>query len=111
MAGIAAVHGAHEADVVHHAGNLRKDRADHGAGLAVLFEFEWGGQEGAGLGGDDARQGEGQRFAVVALKGRFVIKGVDLRRAAIHEKMNYRGSLGLMMCRLRLEVITLYRFL
>jgi len=52
----------------------------------MLFELERGSQKGAGLGGDDARQGEGQRFAVVALERRLEIKGVDLRRAPMEEQ-------------------------
>ena len=43
-------------------------------------------QQVARFAGDDARLGERQRLAVVALQKRLVIKGVDLRRPSVHEQ-------------------------
>ena len=67
-------------------GQVREKLADRDAALAVLLEFERRAQQVAGLARNDARLGERQGLAVVAIEERLVIEGVDLRGAAMHEQ-------------------------
>ena len=66
VAAVRAVHRMDDAQFVGHARDVRKQFADPGAALAVLLELPRRLQQVAGLAGDDARLGKGQRLAVIA---------------------------------------------
>src|SRR4051812_43952922 len=71
---VRAVHRANQAQVIDAAGDVWEQLADPGAPLAVLLELPGRAEEVAGFAGDDARLGERQRLAVVALEERLVIE-------------------------------------
>lgn len=91
MVGDIGVHGADDADVIDAPGDIGIEFADFDAALAVFLKLERRLVEAAG-----APFGAEVRLrwflAVVLLKRRLGIKGIDLRRAAIHEEMD--DSLG-----------------
>ena len=81
------MHRVDHAEVVDAAGHVREQLADPArrSGRAAA-NFNGEREQVARLARDDARLGERQRLAVVALEQRLVVERVDLRRAAVHEQ-------------------------
>lgn len=78
-----------EGEVVGDLGNMGEEVADPGSRLAVLFELPGRLHDLADvvkLGGLKFADGFSGILPVVFFEGRFVVEGVDLRRAAIHVK-------------------------
>src|SRR5687768_6456084 len=90
MDGGLVLHGADETEVVSALADVGEEFGDGEAGLAVVFEFPGGGEEGFELdamgGGDVFGDGVGAGFAVEILEGGFGVEGVDLGDAAAHEE-------------------------
>ena len=86
--GVGAVGAVDETNVIHMPRDIGKQLADFVSALTVRLELPRRGKEIAGLGKGHLRFGKRQRLAVVALKQRFVLEGVHVRRAAFHEQEN-----------------------
>ena len=88
MIGDVGVHGVDDRHVVDvFGGGSGEQFADGDSALAVLFELEGGLHDRAGL-ALGAEVAGGDRLAVILREQRFVVEGIDLRRAAVHEEMD-----------------------
>src|SRR5579864_4541009 len=93
MVGHIRMHGANDANVVNALCGVWKDFAYFDAALAVLLKLVWRGERGPGL---------ALRAQILAWQGlarelrqhRLGVEGVEVRRPAIHEKMNHALGLG-----------------
>ena len=74
-----------EAEIVDHFRGLGEDLAHPLAGAAVLLPLVRAGHQAAGLGELNPWLRKRELLAMIGLKLRFVVKGVDLRWAAMHE--------------------------
>jgi hypothetical protein len=81
--------GHQEGQVIDAPGDVRKNTADPAATTSVLLKGEGAFHHGAGRRGDGLDVGAGvERLAVALLQGRFVVKGVALADAAVHEQLH-----------------------
>ena len=88
VGGVGAVRAVDETDVIDMPCDIGKQLADLVPALAIRLELPRRGKEVAGLGKGDLRLGKRQRFAVIALQQRLVLKSVHVRRTAFHEQEN-----------------------
>ncbi len=100
VGGVVGVHAVDHAHFIGVLGNVGEELADPESAGTVLFKLEWRAEEHAALGG----------FAAVLLELRLIVKGIDVRRAALHEEHDHALGLGLEMRRLRRERIEISRF-
>ena len=84
--GIRTVQALDEAQVIHSLRDMREEIAHPCAGFAVLLKLPRTREKILCLRKLHARFREWKRLAVIALKQRLVIEGVDLRRSAMHEQ-------------------------
>src|SRR5436190_24149619 len=85
-------------------GGFGEEFADFEAALAVALEFKWRWEGGAGF-AFGAEIFGGERLAGVFLEGGFWVEGVDVRWAAVQEKMDDAFGFGREMRLLRREWI------
>ena len=82
-----ADHRADHAKVVHARGDIRKQRADRNAALAVLLERPWRLHQAADIVLAERQAAlERHRLAVILVQARLWIERVDARRPAVHEQ-------------------------
>ncbi len=93
------MHRAYDTDVVNTFGHLRKNLADWNSGFSRLLELERRFEKPSGtpLG---LALGSRRTLTMVFFQIRLGIKGIYLRRPAIHEKMNDSLCFGFEMRRL-----------
>jgi hypothetical protein len=91
-------HGSDDTEVIRTARNVWEEFADLGTRLPVFRESVGGAKEVAGFSAFELRFFEGERFPVHFTELGFGVKGVDVRRAAGHEKKNdafgFRRKMG-----------------
>ena len=68
--------------------------ADHRTGLTIRTKFPGRLSQVGGLGELDARLGKGKWLTAIANEPGFVVKRIDMRRAAVHEKKNHPLGTG-----------------
>jgi hypothetical protein len=86
MGGIGSMDTSQDAEVINSLGDFREQFANGETAFSMLSELPGRLEEVSLLRESDSWEFEGQRFAVVTIEKGLRIKGVDVRRAALHEE-------------------------
>ena len=82
------MHRVNDADVINTLGHMGKKVADPGARLAMPLELEWRREDCGGLALRSQVHLHGSLANVLPQIG-LIVKGVDVRNAAVHQEMDY----------------------